>query len=69
MMNYDNLTPLQNLVAKAWNSYNDDVFIEMVELLEDPIFFQECIVEELSDEECIHVLNRILTMFRDWNIA
>jgi hypothetical protein len=63
----NDLTPLQNLVSKAWNSYPDEVFIEMVELLDDPEFYQDCILEELTDEECVSVLNRLLSMFRDWN--
>lgn len=63
------MTELQKLVSKAWNSYPDDVFIEMVDLLDDPTFWEQINLEGLSDEECIDVLNRLLNMFREWNYA
>ena len=63
------LTELQKLVSKTWNAYPDDVFIEMVELLDDPTFWEQINLEVLSDEECIDILNRLLSMFREWNYA
>ena len=67
MKEYNDLTEMQKLVSKAMNSYADDMFIEMVQLLDDPDFYSNLIVEELTDGECINVLSRLLSMFRDWN--
>lgn len=64
-----NLTPMQNLVSKAWNSYPDRDFIEMIEAFDVPEFWQDCIIEELTDDECIYVLGRLITIFREWNCA
>lgn len=69
MKDYNDLTPMQKLVSKAMNSYPDDIFIEMVQTFDDPEFWQECVVEDLSDDECVNVLSRLLSMFRDWNCA
>ena len=69
MKDYNDLTPMQKLVSKAQNSYPDDVFIEMVQNLDDVAFWQELVIDELTDDECIDTLNRLLSMFRDWNYA
>lgn len=69
MKDYNDLTAMQKLVSKAMNSYPDDVFIEMVENLEDPEFWQELVIDELTDDECVYIISRLLTMFRDWNCA
>ena len=69
MKDYNDLTPMQKLVSKAQNSYPDDVFIEMVQNLDDEEFWQELVIDELTDSECIDILNRLLSMFRDWNIS
>lgn len=69
MKEYNELTEMQKLVSNAMNSYSDSDFIEMVEYLDEPEFWQELILDDLTDEECISVLNRLLSMFRDWNLA
>lgn len=69
MKDYNDLTAMQKLVSKAQNSYPDDVFIEMVQNLDDVEFWQELVIDELTDDECIDILNRLLSMFRDWNFS
>ena len=69
MKDYNELTEMQKLVSKAMNSYSDSDFIEMVEFLDEPEFWQELILDDLTDEECIDVLNRLFSMFREWNLA
>lgn len=69
MKDYNNLTQMQKLVSKAMNCYRDEDFVEMVQLLDEPEYWQELIIDDLDDAACEYILSRLLSMYRDWNCA
>jgi len=65
----NDLTKMQQLLSKTMNIYSDDVFIDMITELDVPEFWQELVLEELTDDECIYAISRLLSTYRDWNLA
>lgn len=69
MKHYMSLTPMQKLVAKARIIYPDDIFNEIVEYWGNPEFWKNLVINQLSDDQCVDVLDNLLSMYRDYNCA
>ena len=60
-------TRLQKVVGRMWNIYPDETFIEMISLLDDPEYWVNVHLEELTDKECFEVINKLLKIYSKWN--
>lgn len=60
-------TRLQKVVSRMWNIYPDETFIEMISLLDDPEYWVNVQLEELTDKECFDVINKLLKIYSKWN--
>lgn len=58
---------MQELVSTLWNIYRDEDFIEMINKLDDPEYWQHLYVDSLTDEESVGVLNRLSSVYSKWN--
>lgn len=67
MKDYNDLTPMQKLVIKGINTYSDDVFNEIVNAYDYPEFWKNLKVDELSNDECVYIVGRLLSIYIDWN--
>lgn len=63
------MTAMQEVVGRFWNIYPDGDFIEMVQQLDDPDYWQNIDLESLTDSECVDVLNRLSDIYSQWNNA
>jgi len=64
------LTPSQSLLVRMMNLYNDETFIEIIENFDSPEFWQELKpVEDMTDETCIQLSNRLASCYQGWNIS
>jgi hypothetical protein len=63
------LTRLQEVVLRFTGIYSDETFIEMVQLLDDPEYWENLLHDELTDDECIGILWRLSSMYSEWNAA
>jgi hypothetical protein len=63
------LTRLQEVVLRFTRIYSDETFIEMVQLLDNPEYWENLFHDELTDDECIGILWRLSSMYSEWNAA
>lgn len=63
------MSNLQEMAVRFSNIYPDEVFIEMVDLLDDPEYWANLEYDKLSEEECLGVLHRLSSMYSEWNYA
>ncbi|MFC6875724.1 hypothetical protein ACFQZF_04875 [Flavobacterium myungsuense] len=60
-------TKLQKEVSRMWNIYPDETFIEMISLLDDPEYWVNVQLEELTDKECLKIIKKLGKIYSKWN--
>ena len=61
------MTVMQEMVSRFWNLFRDEDFIEMIQLLDDPEYWEQIDCENLTDEECVDVLYKLSNIYTEWN--
>jgi hypothetical protein len=61
------MTVMQEVVGRLCNIYLESDFIEMINLLDDPEYWIDLDHENLTNEECLDVLNRLSSIYSEWN--
>lgn len=61
------MTVMQEMVSRFWNLFRDEDFIEMIQLLDDPEYWEHIHLESLTDEECVDVLKKLSSIYSEWN--
>lgn len=61
------MTVMQEVLGRFCNIYRESDFIEMIQWLDDPEYWEQLDHENLTDEECVDVLKKLSSIYTEWN--